>query len=97
MRQWRVWSALAVKSDALGIPSPWSVRHDRSGEFASANLVREEPDPPSNRAGLVRPCWSGGATEWFWRLGSGQISRTLGSHAADRPNGHCDRAPTPAV
>jgi hypothetical protein len=24
------------------------------GEFASANLVREEPEPPSNRAGAVR-------------------------------------------
>jgi hypothetical protein len=31
-----------------------SVSHDRSGEFASASLVREEPEPPSNRAGAVR-------------------------------------------
>jgi hypothetical protein len=33
---------------------PWSVRSDRSGKFAEATLVRDEPAPPSNRAGDSR-------------------------------------------
>ena len=34
------------------------------GEFASASLVREEPEPPSNRAGAVRF----GQSHWCTRI-----------------------------
>jgi hypothetical protein len=80
------------------------VRHDRSGEFASANQVREEPEPPSNRAGAVRF----DPSRWDTKngcvkrkrphpLGSRQISGACRNHTANGPSGHRDRASNPAL
>ena len=60
---------------AWAVPTPWSTCDEDSGEFANANLVREQPGPPSNRAGDTRSSTVFDPQETRG-LGTGEVPRT---------------------
>src|SRR5215471_10291707 len=77
----------AAPSAGWVIPSPWGVRSEFAGEFASANLVREERRPPSNRMGDAWSSCDGKNPGWL------RIRRNSCLHGIDptkRSHDSCD-------